>query len=299
MKSYWPAAPCFAYMAYAAARSDLRIEHVLITTAVVALAAIGPRTRALLHGLFPIALVGLLFDAMRPYQKLGITESRVLLCDLRAVETKLFGWESSGAPATVHDFFRVHHVPALDLFCAVPYATFILWCVAGAIFLYVRDRPAMTRFTWGFLLLNVAAFATYHALPAAPPWYFHEHGCTVDLATRASEGPALARVDAMIGVAYFRGMYSKASSVFGALPSLHCAYPFLLLIEGWRAFGPRLRAAAIAYYVWMVFAAVYLDHHWLLDAILGSAYAVGSFVLMRSVAWTARANAPRAVEEAA
>lgn len=297
MSGYLLAAPFVAYTAYAAARSDLRVEHVLLAAAAIALAAIGPRTRALLRGLFPIALVGLLFDAMRPYQKLGITESRVLLCDLRDAESKLFGWESGGARATVHDLLRVHHTLAVDLFFAVPYATFVLWCVAGAVFLYVRDRPATSRFAWGFFLMNLAAFVTYHALPAAPPWYFHEHGCVVDLATRASEGPALARVDAAIGVGYFRAMYSKASSVFGALPSLHCAYPFLLVLEGWRAFGPRLRVAAVGYYVWMVAAAVYLDHHWLLDAILGSAYAAGAFLVMRSVAWTARAVGPRAVEE--
>jgi membrane-associated phospholipid phosphatase len=68
-------------------------------------------------------------------------------------------------------------------------------------------------------------------------------------------------------------MYSKGSSVFGALPSLHCAYPLLLVIQGWRSFGPKLRAVALAYYAAMVFSAVYLDHHWIIDALLGSAYA--------------------------
>lgn len=284
--SYGLIVPFLAYAGYEAARSDLRIEHLLLIAAVAALALIGPRTKELLLGLYPFALVGLLFDGMRPYQKLGLTESRVLVCDLRAVESSLFGWESGGERFTLHDFFYVHHVPALDLFCAIPYATFILWCVAGAVVLYVKDRPAMRRFAWGFFLLNATAFVTYHLLPAAPPWYFHTHGCAVDLATVASEGPALARVDAMLGVPYFHGMYSKASSVFGALPSLHCAYPLLLAIEGWRAFGPRMRAAAIAYWVAMMFSAVYLDHHWVIDALLGSLYAVGVAALVRfASAW--------------
>jgi hypothetical protein len=273
----WYVAPFVLYAAYSAARSDLRIEHLLLVAAVTAFVVVGPRTRALLPGLYPFALVGLLYDGMRPYQRLGLDDSRILLCDLRAVESRFFGWGSS----TLHDFFYAHHTPALDLFCAIPYATFVLWCMGGAVWLYLKDRPAMARFAWGFLLLNVMGFITYHALPAAPPWYFHLHGCAIDLATRASEGPALARVDALLGITYFHSMYAKASSVFGALPSLHCAYPLLLVIEGWRSFGPRLRAASIAYWLAMVFSAIYLDHHWVLDALLGSLYAVLAALVMR------------------
>lgn len=290
--AHLPLLPFAAYASYALLRADLRIEHLLLLTVVAALAYVGPRSKELLLGLYPFGLVGLLFDGMRPFQKLGLTEERVLLCDLRAVEARLFGFRAAdGQAMTLHDWFYVHHAPALDLLCAIPYATFILWCVVAAVFLYVKDRAAMRRFAWGFLLLNVAAFVTYHVIPAAPPWYFHTHGCTVDLATRASEGPALARVDEMLGVAYFRGMYGKASSVFGALPSLHCAYPLLVVIEGWRAFGPKLRAFSIAYYVAMVFSAVYLDHHWVLDALLGSAYAVAVALGLRAAArWTAPAT---------
>lgn len=269
--------PWVLYALYVWARGDLRPEPLIVVAIVTALAYAGPRSRELMRGLYPIGLVFIVYDGMRPFQKIGLTEARVHVCDLRAVEASLFG---SGGH-TLHDYWQVHHWPVLDLICAVPYATFILWCTAGAIFLYFRDRPAMHRFMWGFFAMNVAAFVTYHVLPAAPPWYFHEHGCAVDLATRPSEGPALARVDAMLGVAYFHGMYAKASSVFGALPSLHCAYPFLLVLEGWRAFGRRMRVAAVLYYVLMVFSAVYLDHHWVLDTLLGTAFAAVAAALMR------------------
>jgi hypothetical protein len=288
-RELWRVVPFLVYAAYSAARSDLRIEHLLVIAAVTTFVLVGPRTRELLRGLYPIALVGLVYDAMRPFQNVGLREDRVLACDLRAVEARFFG----NGDSTLHDFFYVHHTPALDLFCAIPYATFIAWCVAGAVFMYVKDRPAMMRFAWGFLALNVMGFITYHAIPAAPPWYIHEHGCVVDLATRPSEGPALARVDAMLGISYFHGMYAKAASVFGALPSLHCAYPLLLAIEGWRSFGRKMRIAAVAYFVVMVFSAVYLDHHWVLDALLGSSYAVlVSFVMRLPRHVTSRQEAP-------
>lgn len=274
------ALPWILYAVYATLRHDLRPEHLLVLAIVGVLAWVGPRARELLRGLYPLGLVFIVFDAMRPFQRVGLTEARVHVCDLRALEATLFG----RGGATLHDYWQAHPSVVLDVICAVPYATFILWCIVGAAYLYAVDRPAMRRFMWGFFLMNVAGFATYHLIPAAPPWYFHAHGCAVDLATRPSEGPALARVDALLGFGYFHGMYAKASSVFGALPSLHCAYPFLLVLEGWRAFGSGLRALTVAYYLLMVFSAVYLDHHWVLDAALGTAFAVAASLVLGRLA---------------
>ncbi|MCL2725281.1 MAG: phosphatase PAP2 family protein [Polyangiaceae bacterium] len=273
---FWPAPvlPFVLFAIYQSVRGELRIDHVLLILVSAMLAYVGPRTKELLIGLYPMALVGVFYDAMRPLQSLGVTAERLHLCDLRQLELALFGFESGGQRITFHDWFVVHHAPALDLFAAVPYGTFIAACVFTAIYLYFKDRSAMRRFAMGFLVLNVLGFITYHVLPAAPPWYFHAHGCTIDLATRATEGPALSRVDAMLGISYFHGMYGRASSVFGALPSLHCAYPVLIVLIGWRHFGIVLRAASIGFACWMIFSAVYLDHHWLLDAVLGVSYAV-------------------------
>jgi hypothetical protein len=282
LRQRWlPLVPFVAYAVISAFRDDLRVEHFIFIALVAVLSYTGPRSRELLRGLYPIGLVGLLYDGMRPLKNLGLTADRVHVCDVRALEARLFGFEHDGVRMTVHDYFRVHHVTALDLFAAIPYATFIFVCIATAIWLYVVDRPAMRRFTWAFFALNVIGFVTYHLFPAGPPWYFHTHGCTVDLATRASEGPALARVDAFLGIQYFHGMYAKASSVFGAIPSLHCAYPLLVVIEGWRTFGTKLRIASVAYWLAMIFSAMYLDHHWLIDALVGCAYAVVVVIALR------------------
>lgn len=277
----WPLVPFLFYAVVSAARGDLRPEHGVSVLVIAALAYATVRTKAILLAIYPVGLVGLLYDAMRPLQNVGLSAERIHVCDIRGLEARLFGFESGGTTVTLHDWFLTHHSPALDLYCAIPYATHILVAFACAAFLGFRDRLAMQRFTWGFLLMNLAGFATYHLVPTAPPWYFHSHGCAVDLATRASEGPALARVDALLGISYFHTMYSKASSVFGALPSLHCAYPFLVVIEGVRVFGARLRALSIFYWASMVFASVYLDHHWLIDGILGSLYAAVAALIIR------------------
>ena len=84
----------------------MRFEHLLLLAVVLVLAHAGPRSRQLLGGLYPFGLAALLFDGMRPYQKLGLSVERVHVCDLRAVEASLFGYRDGGTARTLHDFFR-------------------------------------------------------------------------------------------------------------------------------------------------------------------------------------------------
>ena len=95
----------------------------------------------------------------------------------------------------------------------------------------------------------------------------------MDLTQHASAGPNLSRVDAALGFAYFKSVYGRATDVFGAIPSLHVAYPLLIAIEGWRQHRALGRALLIGFYLWMCFSALYLDHHWVIDVLVGSSYA--------------------------
>jgi hypothetical protein len=290
LRGLWPGwtlaapLPFLAHGAWAFARGDGHWENVAAAILVLALFSIGPRTKKLLVGVYPIGLVGLLYDSMRLVRGHGARAGTVHVCDLRGLEAALFGVTVDGRPGTVHDWLQAHWSPWLDRLCAVPYATFLLVCVACAVWLYAREPARMLRFGWCFFALNVAGFVTYQLYPAAPPWYYHAHGCAVDLSTRASEGPNLARVDAWLGVSYFAGMYGRSTNVFGAMPSLHCAYALLVALEGWPVFAAAWRAASVAFYALMVFAAVYLDHHWIVDALAGSAYAIGVVAAARGLA---------------
>lgn len=245
-----------------------RWEYVLFVIVAPALALAHAPARRLFWGLYPFALLALVYDAMRFVSKVGIEPNRVHVCDLRALEARWFGWDGH----TVHDWLQVHPSPILDAISAIPYGTFIEVAVLFAIYLFVKDHAAMRRFGWTFLLVNLCGFVTYRIYPAAPPWYFHAHGCLADLSTHASEGPNLARVDAWMGVGYFHGFYARSSSVFGAVPSLHVAYPLLVLLFGWRYFRALARTLAALFFATMLFAAVYLDHHWIIDVVMGVAY---------------------------
>jgi inositol phosphorylceramide synthase catalytic subunit len=274
---HWLTLPFVAWTVGCLALGHGRWEHVALLALVPLLAFGNAATKRLFLGLLPIGLLALVYDAMRWVKDVGVTAERIHVCDLRAIDMRLVSATVHGERGSVHDWLQAHSSTGLDLLFAVPYGTFIFVAVGFAVFLYVKDYDRMRLFGWAFLLTNLAGFVTYHLYPAAAPWYFHAHGCAVDLAAHASEGPNLARVDALLGVGYFHAFYGRSSDVFGAVPSLHVSYPMLILAFGWPVFGWPGRAFAISFLVSMCGAAVYLDHHWVVDVLLGLGYALAVY----------------------
>jgi hypothetical protein len=296
MRELWPRwtllplVPFLGWPIYCVARGEYRWELLVVVFLGAVLPYLGKAGKRLWVGLVPVGLVGLLYDSMRFVKNVGLTPAGIHICDVRALEFRLFGIHVNGEPATVHDYLQAHASLPLDVFFSIPYGTFIGAAFIFAGFLYFQDYAEMRRFTGAFLALNVAAFITYHLYPAAPPWYFHAHGCVSDLGAHASEGPNLARVDQWLGFHYFGGFYGRSNDVYGAVPSLHVAYPLLIALEGWGPFGslPRasflkwpLRVGAVFFFLWMCGAAVYLDHHWILDVVVGVGYALVVFAVFR------------------
>jgi inositol phosphorylceramide synthase catalytic subunit len=274
--------PLMIYSAYIVlGRGEYRWEMIALFFIPPLLGFYSLRTRRLYDGMYPMWLTATLYDSMRFARNFGVTTERVHICDLRQHELDLFGITSHGVKMTLQDYFLAHSSPIADLYFAVPYGTFIYVSVAFATYLYFKDYVALKRYTWTFFLMNIAAYVTYHVYPAAPPWYYHAHGCVADLTAHASEGTHLAAVDAMLGFNYFSSFYGRSADVFGAVPSLHVAYPLLIVLEGWRNFRTLGRGVALLFWASMICAAVYLDHHWVIDVVLGLGYALSLHLLSR------------------
>jgi len=65
-------------------------------------------------------------------------------------------------------------------------------------------------------------------------------------------------------------MYDAGSNPFGAIPSLHISYPVMSVVFAMRL--KRVRAFTIVFSSLVGFAAVYLNHHYLIDVLLGVFY---------------------------
>jgi hypothetical protein len=258
-----------AYVLVMAAIGDLRVEHVLLLLVVVGLSAFGVRTRAFLSDITPYILVALGYDTVRYARHLFVTADRVMACGLRSFELATFA-VSPGV--TLQDWFQIHHAPFWDVVFAVPYTIFAYLALLYSAYLYFVDRPRMRLYLWSFAVANFISFVVWMALPAAPPWYVRAHGCDVSMSALPSAA-GLLRMDQLFGMHYYENLYSRAASVFGAMPSMHCAYPMLGLLTAWRSTTWKTRPIHIVYALTMFIGSNYLDHHWLWDGIAGVALA--------------------------
>ena len=260
------------YVLIIAGIGDLRVEHVVLVLIVLGLSAFGPRARAFLSDITPYVLVALGYDLVRYARRVFVTAERVHGCQLREFELSTLA-VSPGV--TLQDWFQLHHAPFWDVVFAVPYTVFASLALIYSGYLYFVDRPRMRRYLWAFAIANFISFVIWMAFPAAPPWYLRAHGCQVSMADLPSAA-GLLRVDQLFGIHYYQGLYSRAASVFGAMPSMHCAYPMLGLLTAWRSASWKTRPIHIVYAVTMFVGSNYLDHHWLWDGIAGVALAVAS-----------------------
>ncbi|HEY2027907.1 MAG TPA: phosphatase PAP2 family protein, partial [Myxococcales bacterium] len=106
------------------------------------------------------------------------------------------------------------------------------------------------------------------------------------------DAAAALRFDAIFGTHFFAEMYGRGVDVYGAYPSLHASYPFIVLAVTLRERALRfLRLPAFGFFLLMCLSAVYLQHHYVTDVVLGIAY--GGVTLALAVQWSA-ARASRA-----
>lgn len=159
--------------------------------------------------------------------------------------------------------------PILDFFAAIPYLVhfplpflFSLYLLSG-----VERQKCILPYLWCAGWVNLIAVFVQFVFPTAPPWF-------VDSAVYDHNGKFLqsgnneagfARLDALIGHSVFHGIYSKSPLKFGAFPSLHVAWPAIILVNNpW--FGKRF---AWFHVVWIAWAALYSNHHYGVDALGG------------------------------
>jgi len=149
-----------------------------------------------------------------------------------------------------------------------------------AVVLWVRAYPLFRRFRALFLTVTVAGFVTYVLYPAIPPW----------LASRRGDMPHTVRIVRVVwldlGLSHVAAVFGEKSRYafpVGALPSLHAAWPFLLLVFFWPIAG-KWRGLLVAYALAMAGTLVYTADHFVFDILLGWSYvvvAVLAFAVLR------------------
>jgi membrane-associated phospholipid phosphatase len=287
----WPPAVGLAYIAAVGLLGGLRGDHVLVGL-LGFLDVYNEKSRLLLKLFFPFMLTGIVFDSMRYFYWAGVG-GRVHVVEPYEFDRRAFGVGGK----TLNEIFAEHHAPALDLACGFAYLTYVAEYLALAFVLFWRGRHReVSVFARCFLLVNLMGYVTYFAYPAAPPWYVSQYGLGP---VRYDVQPAAAaahRFDALLGTHLFDAMYARGVDVFGAYPSLHVAYPLIAALLAFRFSALRwARWPATGFFLLMCLSAVYLQHHYVTDVVLGVAYAlvalaVDGAIQRRAVAPLSRAR---------
>jgi membrane-associated phospholipid phosphatase len=189
-----------------------------------------------------------------------------LLYDFEAL---LFGITSDRGILTPNEYLNLNQTVFLDLLSGMFYINWMPVPILFGIYLFFNDRWFLLNFNATFCVVNTIGFLIYYVFPAAPPWYFELYGDVENFQT-ASNAAGLLRFDEFFGINLFQDIYTKGSNVFAALPSMHSAYPLIVLFYSYKLLKHH-------WFTWLMvlfsfgtwFAAVYSSHHYILDVILG------------------------------
>jgi membrane-associated phospholipid phosphatase len=168
-----------------------------------------------------------------------------------------------------------HHVLApYDYVVWGVYNTHFATTLVVAAVLWRTARERFLEFRTMVAALALSGMATFAAFPTLPPWLASRQG-HIHGAHRIVEH-VWHHVGVSGGPAIFEHGAKWANQV-AALPSLHAAYPMLLLLFFRDAKWP-VRAALVAYLLLMAFALVYSGEHYVVDIFGGWLYAAGAFL---------------------
>lgn len=163
---------------------------------------------------------------------------------------------------------------------------FVVWVVAAVLWRVSRQR--FRRYAVLIVVLTLAAFLTYWLYPSQPPW----------LTTNAGHMSGVDRIVPElwdhVGVGSVQSVYENGHLVnlVAAVPSLHAAYPFMLLLFFWRAGWP-VRVGLGLYTLAMGFALVYGGEHFVADILAGWAMAAAAFAVVQATPWARLARPGR------
>lgn len=254
----------------------LKFENLFIVFGYNLLIWITPNTRKFILAFTVFVIFGVLYDFLKVFPNYLFND--IDIKGIYSLEKSLFGFNFQGIKITPNEFFSLNQNAALDIISGLFYINWIPVPLAFAVFLYLSNKRQYLHFALTFLLVNLIGFAGYYLHPAAPPWYVSLHGFIQDTAIHGNAA-GFTRFDQYIGLQLFGSIYNRNSNVFAALPSLHCAYPVVVMAYGIKNKLGKVNWLFVVFMLGIWFASVYSGHHYVIDVILGVVTALlGIFV---------------------
>lgn len=223
-------------------------------------------SRKFILGFSVFIVYWILFDYMKAFP--NYTVSKVHIADLYNLEKHLFGINFNGNILTPNEYWKANSKSYLDVIGGLFYLCWIPVPLSFAAYLFFKNRREFLCFAMTFFVVNLLGFVVYYAFPAAPPWYIQEHGFNFIANTPGNTG-GLARFDHFFNAHIFQSIYQKGSNVFAAMPSLHSAYPIIVVYYAFRNHVGAMKIVLITVMIGIWLTAIYTSHHYVLDVLAG------------------------------
>lgn len=272
-----------AYMALGAATHTLHIYHWFMLLAIPAALFAAERGRRFFIDWIPLFAFWLGYDRLRLLQPFLL--SRVNVEWPFKIEQWMFGWLFAGeAPPHALRAWLASHAGefsgnAISLLAQYVYLSHIVILPALLFVWWFRDQgykgasENFTRYVKAFTVLHALAILCYLLLPVAPPWWISLYGN----AQPSVELLAQTHTSAAMDGAIVQRMIQTAPMWFGAVPSLHGAYPVLFFLLAWRGRRRWLLTLIAVYGLMMWFATVVLNQHYVIDLLAGAITAFAAY----------------------
>ena len=223
----------------------------------------------------------IVFDYMKAFPNYHYNP--VHIEELHNLEKSVFGFNYNGSVVTPNEYFLQNKTTFLNVLTGLFYLCWIPVPPAIGAWLFIKKREAFYHFSLSFFLINLIGFVGYYSYPAAAPWYYQLYG-NVFIANTPGNVAGLIEFDKYFDVTIFKSLYEKSSNVFAAMPSLHSAYPVLVVYYAFRySKNYLLRIFTLTVMVGIWFAAVYTSHHYVLDVLMGICCAILGILIFRVI----------------
>jgi membrane-associated phospholipid phosphatase len=180
-----------------------------------------------------------------------------------------------------HALWDPRHLHVWDYAVWALYTSHFLVTLVVAAVLWRRAPELFRRYRAAVVALAFAGVVTFALFPAEPPWMASQHGLVPPVA-RVTQRAAEAVGQHNAGPLFARGV--DLANPVAAVPSLHAAFPALILLFFWVGAPWWRRAALLAYALAVAWVVVYAGEHYVIDVLLGWGYAAGAFGAVRLVA---------------
>lgn len=260
---------------------EIRSEHYLLVILWLSAFYAHDKSRRFILGFSIFIIFWIIYDSMRIIPNYEV--STVHIQEPYEFEKILFGINVNGNLLTPNEYFYIFNNKILDFLSGFFYINWMPIPIGFGIYLYLKEKPLFLEYSLVFLLVNLLGFAIYYLYPAAPPWYVEIYGFDLQIGIPGNRA-GLVRFDELVGVPIFESIYNKNANVLAAIPSLHAAYPVIVLFF---AIKKRLSIIAIVLFIIFMsgiwFSAVYSGHHYIIDVLLGVILALITLIIFEKI----------------